>query len=790
MRYGTIGLLSAFLVLLFGCNNQSSQTMQSLQSKSNEEVNYADGDISIQMDTEHSLIRLAEYTTDPQGNSYPKTKVKLRTHDVLYLPYKAQIENVAVEEDNTISLSDVIDPSQLHPEAIGVQLAIHTSLETVKTSVFDKDLKKALAQNSLKIKVISEQTLELLAQQSADTPQKQRFQSVAVFAREILPASQGQTFNNITLPEKAILDFSMSYAPLPMASEEPIPLTFTVSVTSSSGTTILYNNELAANHPDLRDITQGWVNQSVDLSKFSGQEVSIRLSTSMEATHIPLKQANNLSVGLWGSPVIYTPRSALPKAKPNVIFISLDTLRADHLGSYGYDLDTSPHIDAFAKEALLFEKCIATSSWTLPTHASIFTGLHPAIHGSNGIEKWRLSDSYETLAEVLHDANYTTAAFTDGAVIAAAKGFSQGFDLYSDGVLFQRPRPAGTIKLIVDQTINWLDSHQEAPFFLFMHTYEIHDVYQPPEPYLGKFGPPEPAKIYPTDRGEFKGNMPSKEDAHLAIARYDEGIAYTDNELQRLFSYLEKSGLTDNTIIVLFSDHGEEFYDHGTFTHGRNLYSEVLHVPLIIRMPGTTAPTGRISRAVSQLDLFSTITEALDIDYTPPRNSYSLMPLINDSADDEEYTRSYLPGHLLTRRDFRSIPFDEDGLIGKLLLSVEDENYKYILSTKVWDEGSPLQEAWDTHGLARDTSLERQLSDALPVEPGIIQELYFLPDDFKEQNNRAQEHPEIIEKMRQLLLKSLEDAKLTATIDVSEEEEEAPLTDDEREALEALGYLE
>ncbi|MBL4653815.1 MAG: sulfatase-like hydrolase/transferase, partial [Flavobacteriales bacterium] len=441
------------------------------------------------------------------------------------------------------------------------------------------------------------------------------------------------------------------------------------------------------------------------------------------------------------------------------------------------------------KEAFLFEDCIATSSWTLPTHASIFTGLPPAIHGTNGIGKWRIPTAFDTLAEVLHDENYTTVAFTDGGFVAGAKGFSQGFDLYSDGVSFQRPRPVGTAKMVVEQTINWLDTHQEAPFFLFMHTFEIHELYQPPSPFLGKFGPPEPAVISLTKRPNIKAESPSKENVHLTIARYDEGIAYTDYELKKLFDYLKENGLTENTLIVLFSDHGDEFYDHGGFSHSNSLYSEVLHVPLIIRLPGTTPLSGRVSRAVSQLDLFATVMEVLKIDYTPPSTSYSLLPLINQGIHEEEFKRTYATSQLLTRISVNQLPVNQSGLIGRMLLSIQDDRYKYILTTNADNSDFRLQEAWDNYGLARDTSFERQLSEADPSKQGITQELYFLTTDMMEQNNRADESPEIIEHMRQLLRESLDDAKKTASINATEKAEEAPLTDDERKTLEALGYL-
>lgn len=781
-------------LMLSGCGLDTGGE-QSLQPKEHVFSEYSTAQIPIEWDTDQSLIRLVDYTPNAQGKSYPKAISLLRFHDVFFRPYQVSALELPVSEQNTVSLSDSIDSKLLHPEAIGFHILVHNAYGLNKSAVFPKDMNDPATWKTLTLPVPKRSWRNKFSG-------KKRLDTASVWVREILPAPQGQTFSDIPLPENASLEFSIAYAP-PLGQEtalaipihqwhqalstnldptsipvdpsllETIPLIFSVALLTDEKEELLFEQSLAHDDPALTDLTQGWQEHSIDLSDYAGQKVSLRFSTRPVDSTMSVEEAKHLPVGIWGSPMLYAPNQPSTQQKPNVIFISLDTLRADHLGCYGYNRDTSPAIDAFAQESILFEECIATSSWTLPTHASIFTGLDPAIHGATGnYGNWRLPTRFDTLPELLHDEGYATAAFTEGVVIGGAKGFNQGFDVYSDGVA-KFPVPPGTAEVVIGQAMDWLKKHQDIPYFLFLHTYEIHDTYQPPPPFLGKFGPPLPAGISTSrDMGKKEGYLNfqeiTKDHTSLMIDRYDEEIAYTDFALSKLFAYLKESGLTDNTMVVLFSDHGEEFYDHDGLSHHQTLYREQLHVPLIIRMPGNTPPQGRIAPKVSQLDLFATIVEALDVDYTPPSTSFSLMPFLTPNGDGSQYTRQYAPAHL--------------DLENTMILSIENIAHKYILRTELSDA---LSKDWRKLRAMHDTTFESLLIGTSEGEEA----LFLYPEDKLEKNNQATANPETTKILRSLLKESQKAAANTLPLARDEAEPTAPLSDAEREALEALGYL-
>ena len=222
-----------------------------------------------------------------------------------------------------------------------------------------------------------------------------------------------------------------------------------------------------------------------------------------------------------------------------IILISLDTLRADHLGSYGYHRDTSPHIDALAKESILFENAVVQSPWTLPSHMSIMTSLYPSFHGVDEFS-FRLADEHVTLAELLKEHGYQTAAFTDGVWMRAVTGMNQGFDMYDDQGVH--------IANILPKVEKWLDANRSKPFFLFIHCYDIHVPYNPPPPYNTMFhdftytGHLAPNGKTFTAINEKKLSV-TDEDVRHFIALYDGGIRYTDAKIGEFLSYLRNRGL-------------------------------------------------------------------------------------------------------------------------------------------------------------------------------------------------------------------------------------------------------
>jgi len=264
----------------------------------------------------------------------------------------------------------------------------------------------------------------------------------------------------------------------------------------------------------------------------------------------------------------------------NVVVVSIDTLRADHVGAYGYGRPTTPNLDSLAAGAVLFENAISQSSWTRPAHMSIFTGLHPAEHGYVGlIDRGRLDASVPTLASVLRANGYHTIAFTGGVNVAAVYGFDNGFDLYrSNGKSFRDN---------LEETRYWLTNEAEEPFFLFWHGYDAHTPYTN-DPIdrdaLGLPAKPRRLGLRRTCRDPGGAGRIGK-----VVDEYDAAIHRADRYLGKLVSELSRRALLESTVIVVLSDHGEEFLDHGGCLHLNTLYREVLHVPLVIRSPGLEA---------------------------------------------------------------------------------------------------------------------------------------------------------------------------------------------------------
>lgn len=302
----------------------------------------------------------------------------------------------------------------------------------------------------------------------------------------------------------------------------------------------------------------------------------------------------------WPRSSPHTPQPQ-PTSRPNVLLVSLDTLRPDHLGCYGYPRPTSPNLDRFAAHGIRFSNCRAQATWTLPSHMSLFTSMLPSHNGVDNLNKV-LPEEVPTLARLLRDEGYRTAALVNNGQMRAHWGFSRGFDTWRE---FEVDTPAGNCEAITAEAVDWLRSAREAePFFLFLHYYDTHDPYAAPESYRQKMGTmltgPEARTLC------FRHRFP---DRPLARARlddllsaYDAEIAWLDHELGKLLD-----AVPPNTLVVIFSDHGEAFKEHGWTLHGASLYEEEVRVPLLLRLPDKTAQPAVIGESVMLLDVAPTI---------------------------------------------------------------------------------------------------------------------------------------------------------------------------------------
>ncbi|MDP6762575.1 MAG: sulfatase [Planctomycetota bacterium] len=323
-----------------------------------------------------------------------------------------------------------------------------------------------------------------------------------------------------------------------------------------------------------------------------------------------------LLAGCGGGDVSGREHAAPPR---NLLLITVDTLRADHLGAYGYGRDTSPCIDALAAQSVLFEDAHASSSWTLPSLASLLTSSYPSAHGCWSDES-SLSPAFETLAERLSREGFDTAAFVTHLFLDRRYGLAQGFDLY-DQELVAKTRQASHLAVsspeLTRKAVDWLErrraSGSDAPFFLWVHYFDPHSNYQFHEGITEGFATPSPW-----------GN------SHTKLDVYDGEISFTDRHIGALLRSLGKARVEDETMVILAADHGEEFGEHGLYGHRRHLHREVVQVPLMIRAPGI--PARRIGQRVSMLDVYPTALALLGLEAEEGIQGANLAPVLRGGS--------------------------------------------------------------------------------------------------------------------------------------------------------------
>jgi arylsulfatase A-like enzyme len=321
-----------------------------------------------------------------------------------------------------------------------------------------------------------------------------------------------------------------------------------------------------------------------------------------------------------------------PDKAANVLLIVLDTVRAQNLSLYGYRRETTPILTAFARAGVTFEKAVSTAPWTLPSHSSMFTGRFP--HEVSAGWQQPLDDRLPTLAEALRQHGYATAGFVaNWGYTTSQSGLSRGFTHYEDYPLSAEMamdsswlvstlvkgvrRRTGNIQdmarksadQVSDEFLRWLFGVKQRPFFAFLNYYDAHVPYIPPPPFDARFGPSVPA----ADLSELRRDW-SREQIEAAINAYDGAIAYLDQQLGLLFDRLREEHLLENTIVVVTSDHGEQFGEHGLFVHGNSLYWPSLNVPLVIVFPPEVPAGKRVEEPVSLRDLPATILDLLHLD--------------------------------------------------------------------------------------------------------------------------------------------------------------------------------
>lgn len=382
-----------------------------------------------------------------------------------------------------------------------------------------------------------------------------------------------------------------------------------------------------------------------------------------------------LAVNLWpmlqGGAGPSQRRTGQPAALPfNVVVVLIDTLRADHLGAYGYALPTSPNFDALARDSVVFDGTTAQAAWTKPSVASLMTGVYVHKHGVVA-SRDALGDAQPTMAEEMRARGYRTAAFSSNPWITPEFRFDRGFDEFESGramgaqltslytllrrldrALGRRGVPANFSgwafwgssanlgnaerdRLLTDSAVRWIEKPGTDPYFLYVHLIGAHDPYDPPADYVRRFRQPEwdgtvDRKVPPPRvQTVFDTAEPLAEPERAAlIAQYDGAIAYADAQLGLLIDALRRAGTLDRTLVVVTADHGEEFYEHRNWRHGNQLYNEIVHVPLLFRLPGRL-PAGRRADLSMLVDVLPTILGLVDA--TPQRKELDGLALFAHS---------------------------------------------------------------------------------------------------------------------------------------------------------------
>jgi arylsulfatase A-like enzyme len=420
---------------------------------------------------------------------------------------------------------------------------------------------------------------------------------------------------------------------------------------------------------------------------------------------------------------------APPPAHPDLVLITIDTIRADHLGAYGYPRPTSPNIDRFARDALLFERAVAPMPTTLPSHVSILTGTHPVRHGIVSNHRFlgqtvTTHEGLRTAAQMLRQASYATAAFTSSSPLSEPTGIGQGFDRFHGppewAVELRRiDVPAQTT---VDAVLAWLDS-APSPFFLWVHLFDPHHPYDPPPGFGERFrAPPERAdellrRGFPEER--LKKVM-------RLLPAYDGEIRYADREVGRLLRRLRQLDLYERSAIVLVGDHGEGLWQHGEKRHDAP-WNEVILVPLIIRLPD--GPKGRVKRMASLIDVLPTLAAHTNL----PLDASQF-----DGLDLLEDTREFALAQ-------RAVTSPNKGLV-------------FTLSSVEWKYWHFADES---------------------------DRLYHLATDPLEMQNVIEEHPDVAEAMRREIARTVEANRQRSSLPVNTQ-----IPERVRRQLEALGYAE
>ena len=329
-------------------------------------------------------------------------------------------------------------------------------------------------------------------------------------------------------------------------------------------------------------------------------------------------------------------------SRPNMLLISIDSLRADHLGTYGYERETSPNIDALAADGVVFENTVSSSTWTLPAHMSMLSSLNSRVHGVVDDGR-KLTDAATLVSNVFQRSGWRTAAVVAGPYLNHQFGFAQGFDVYDDETISFASTGASHVERTSlkthERALELLDDFGTDPFFLFLHYWDVHYDYMPPYPFHLMFDPDYEGDINARrfERSRRINPDMDRRDLEHIVALYDGEIAVVDMFLGRLFLQLKRRGLWDETMVIVTADHGDEFFEHGRKGHRKSLYRETLQIPLVIKFPASRWGGDRVEAISGVVDIAPTMLDVAGLEALPESNGRSLLHEMTGSAEPTVY---------------------------------------------------------------------------------------------------------------------------------------------------------
>jgi arylsulfatase A-like enzyme len=546
---------------------------------------------------------------------------------------------------------------------------------------------------------------------------------------------------------------------------------FSLSVRTSRGEEVVFSRHL---QPQTAPADRGWIRADLDLQRYGTQSVDFIFRTDRG-------EKEDYDWCWWANPVLedcatcgasrdfsYSQGKAtgLTASPRLVVLISIDTLRADALGCYGNRRISTPNLDALAKDGVRFAHAIAQDSWTIPSHASLLASLYPTVSGAK--QETPLPDGAVTLAEALGAQGFVSVGIVNTRHLSRKMGFGQGFQEFHEP--FLEKGASTTVTMALDAVRRF----KGKPLFLFVHLFDVHGPYRSPA-----------ADVTPATMGFglVDGDMRLirmthahdylQPDTYQSVsqmhAAYESGVPPVDAELGRFFTELKRMGLYDDALLVVVSDHGESFFEHGVHVgHGLFAYDDEVAVPMIFKFPQGLG-AGRVIQSIAQLvDVLPTILDALGLPPLATAQGHSLLARVTDDAEE---------------------PAGENGLGGPAAYgNISNTGYTDFVRTARWKYIEPL--VFDAGGLVSanlqaEPGVAAQLLDRIITGP----QLYDLEADPGEQRNVADAYPTILDALRKMAAAQRErddGHRMRFHLDVTQRK--VKLTDAEREVLRRLGY--